>query len=136
MKVFISYSTKDGPLADRVVSALKQASIDTWYDKQEIIPGDNWGEKIAQGLKESDAMVLLLSPDALESPRVKWDLEYALGERAYSNRLITVLVGQQEQFPEEKLPWILRRLKIVRLAGSGTGPEELSKIAEALREVA
>ncbi|MGH9822469.1 MAG: TIR domain-containing protein, partial [Blastocatellia bacterium] len=37
MKVFISYATQDEALADRVVSALQQASIDTWYDKQEIV---------------------------------------------------------------------------------------------------
>jgi hypothetical protein len=136
MKVFISYSSKEEPLADRVVAAVQQASIETWYGKREIMPGDNWGEKIGQGLKECDAMVLLLSRDTLQSSRVRWDLEYALGERAYSNRLITVLAGQPDQLPSESLPWILRRLKIVRLSEPEATSEEFGKIAEALREVA
>lgn len=136
MKVFISYASQDAAVAEQVVTALRQAGIDIWYDKQEIAPGENWGERIAEGLKQSDSMVLLMSPDALHSSRVGWDLDYALGEPTYSNRLITVLVGGEDQFPEQKIPWILRRLKMVRLAGSGAGPEDLSKIAEAIKEVA
>ncbi|HEY6327779.1 MAG TPA: toll/interleukin-1 receptor domain-containing protein [Blastocatellia bacterium] len=136
MRVYISYSTKDEPIADQVVSALQRAGIDAWYGKREILPGDNWGEKIAEGLRASDAMVILLSPDSLQSQQARWELEYALGSATYSNRLITVLVGQEDQFPEDRVPWILRKLKVVRLAGSVANADEFGKIAQALKGAA
>jgi lactate dehydrogenase-like 2-hydroxyacid dehydrogenase len=67
MKVFISHSSKDEALAAKVVSYLERAGLDVWYDEREIMPGDNSGEKIDQGLRESDAMVVLLTPNALEN---------------------------------------------------------------------
>jgi hypothetical protein len=65
MKVFISYASKDEALASKLVASLEEAGLDAWYKKREILPGDNWAEKISQGLKESNAMVVLLTADAL-----------------------------------------------------------------------
>ncbi len=84
MKVFISHSSKDQDLAARVVSSLEKSGLDVWYDKREILPGDNWADKIAQGLRESDAMVVLLTPSALESDSVNWDIDFAPGFPGYS----------------------------------------------------
>ena len=47
MKVFISYSSKDEALATKIVESLEEAGLDAWYKKREILPGDNWAEKIA-----------------------------------------------------------------------------------------
>jgi hypothetical protein len=41
MKVFISYAHKDEALAAKVVTSLEKAGLDAWYDKREIMPGDN-----------------------------------------------------------------------------------------------
>jgi hypothetical protein len=137
MKVFISYSHKDAALAREIAGFLEGVGITPWYDEQEILPGDNWAEKVAQGLKESDAMVVLLSPDALRSDRhVQWEIGYALGEWAYNKRLITVMVGEPEQFPKEGFPWILRRLKVIPLRQESHREESLRQLAQALKEVA
>jgi hypothetical protein len=136
MKVFISYSHKDEALARQVVMFLENAGLNAWYDKREIMPGDNWAEKVAEGLKECDAMVVLLSPDALESDHVRWDISYALGEKAYSRRLVTVLVGDPQEFSKDGFPWILRRLKVVPLPERDNNEDGLRQIAQALKEVA
>jgi predicted nucleotide-binding protein len=70
MKVFISYAHNDMPLAKRVTNALEQSGLDVWDAEREILPGDNWAKKIAKALEESDAMVVLLTPDALSSKTV------------------------------------------------------------------
>ena len=64
------------------------------------MPGDNFGHEIARALEESEAMVVLLTPEALHSPWVKWEIESALSGTRYRNRLIPVLVGDPQQLPE------------------------------------
>ena len=66
MKVFISHSHETRALAKKVGESLKRAGLDVWTE-QEILPGDNWAEKIGQGLASSQAMVVLLTPEALNS---------------------------------------------------------------------
>lgn len=136
MQVFISYSHIDDALAEKVAAALEAAGFDAWYDKREIIPGENWAEKIAQGLRESNAMIVLLTPHALESDRVRMDIDFALCENAYSHRLIPVFVGDPEDFPTYKIPWIFSHLKTVNLPKNGKNDEQLKRITDAIKEVA
>lgn len=136
MKVFISYSHKDEPLASRVVASLEAAGLDAWYSKREIMPGDNWADKIAQGLRESDAMVVLLTPNALESGSLLWDIDYALSQRPFKRRLIPVLVGDSDDFPSEKIPWIFSHLQTIKLSENGKNDEQLQQIVKVLKDAA
>ncbi|MEK6300912.1 MAG: toll/interleukin-1 receptor domain-containing protein [Acidobacteriota bacterium] len=136
MKVFINYSRKDQALADKVVAALEDAGLDAWYDKREIMPGENWARKISKGLKESDAMVVLLTPDALESDFVRANIDFALSESAYDRRLIPVLVGEPGDILARNIPWIFKHLKTMKLSEHGRNEEQLKQIAQVLKEVA
>ena len=73
------------------------------------MPGDNWADEVARALEESQAMVVLLTPGPM-SPEVKRNIEYALGSKNYSNRLIPVVVGDAKDFPTTVIPWIVRRM--------------------------
>ena len=55
-------------------------------------------------------MVVLLTQAAVSSPNVKRNIEYALGAKNYSNRLIPVVVGNLDRFPAAEVPWIVRRM--------------------------
>ena len=136
MKVFISYSSKDEALATKIVASLEDAGLDAWYKKREIMPGDNWAEKIAQGLKESNAMVVLVTADAMESDAVRSNISYALSEKAFSKRLIPVLVGDSGDFPQDRIPWIFKRLQTVKLSTDGKNEEQFKKIVEFLKDAA
>lgn len=135
MKVFISHSHDTRALAHKVSEALKRAGLDVW-NEQEILPGDNWAAKIGQALESSQAMVVLLTPEALNSPTVLWDIEYALGRKTFSKRLIPVLVGFGENLPLENLPWILKHLQVIELPAYGKQDEGIARITQALQAVA
>ena len=135
MKVFISYSSKDEALATKIVESLEEAGLDAWYKKREILPGDNWAEKIASGLKESNAMVVLVTNDALESDAVVDNISYALNEPVFSKRLIPVIVGDSDDFLD-KMPWIFKRLHTVTLSKDGKNEEQFKQIAQALKDAA
>ncbi len=133
MKVFLSYAYKDEFLAKRITSALIKNGLDVWNAEAEILPGDNFAEKISDALKDSDAMVALISPESLKSKNVQWEIEYALGNKSYSNRVIPVLVGSEESLSSESIPWILRRLQMIRVAKPEQADEEINQITEALK---
>lgn len=135
MKVFISYAHSDEALVRKIVAILKRAGLEVW-DDSEILPGDNWAEQVAQALKESEAMVVLLTPEATRSRWVRREIEYALGEKRYSKRLIPVLVGDPTDFSQEDIPWILWRFQMIKLAEYDKEEEGIQQIAQALLEAA
>ncbi len=136
MKVFISYAHKDELLAAKVVTYLEKSGLDAWYDKREIMPGDNWADKIAQGLRESDAMVVLLTANALDSESVRRDIDYALSQKPFKRRLIPVIVGDSENFTSHRIPWIFNHLQTIKLADNGKDEEQLEQIAQVLKDAA
>ncbi len=133
MKVFLSYSHKDSKLAEQIAKELSKFDLDVWNAETEIFPGDNWAEKVSDALKDSDAMVVLITPDSLESKTVQREIEYALGNNSYNNRLIPVLVGSEETVSEKSLPWVLQKLQTVRLSKPEQFNIQVGQINKAIR---
>ena len=139
MKVFLSHSHADAPLAARVSEALQRSGFEVWDSDFNLLPGDNWAAEVGRALEESEAMVVLLTPAAADSPYVKRDIEYALGAKNYSNRLIPVVVGDLGRIPAKEIPWtkeipwIVRRMPWVGLEDYGSGDPEVQPIADAIR---
>ena len=136
MKVFISHAYTDEPFVRKVATGLEKVGLEVWDATREILPGDNWADKVARALKESEAMVVLLTPDALRSSWVHWEIQYALGEQSYRNRLIPVLVGDPEELPKEDVPWILRRLQMINMGEYDREEEGIDQIAQTLLQAA
>ena len=136
MKVFISHAHTDDPFVKKVANGLEEVGLEVWDATREILPGDNWADKIAQALRESEAMVVLLTPDALRLGWVRRDIEYALGQQGYRERLIPVLVGHPEELNREEIPWILRRLHVIDMGEYAEEEEGINQIARALLEAA
>jgi len=131
MKVFISYAHEDKELAWKISDALKKYGLEVW-DEREIMPGENWAAKVSHALQSSSALIVLITPKALESKWVPREIEYALGKTAFKNRLVTVLVGPPGKMPQGKIPWILRHLQCVELPGTDDGEEGIGQIAKSL----
>lgn len=128
MKVFLSYDERDKETAEGLASRLSQAGHDVWWADGRILPGDNWGLEVGKALEECEAMVVLLSPAALASRAVRGDINFALSTPSYADRLIPVQVATT---PPEKIPWILRKLKIIRF-GPTNRAEAVRRIVERL----
>ena len=69
--IFISYSRVDQAFAVELASELTDAGADVWLDLDDIAAGVNWSQAIQAGLDESDALLILLSPDAMASENVR-----------------------------------------------------------------
>lgn len=132
MQVFISHSQSDSPLAARVSEALRKTGLKVWDAQLNLLPGDNWPAQVGRALEESDAMVVLLTPNSVISPHVKAEMVYALGSKSYSNRLIPVAVGGRDRLSVGEIPWMVRRLRWVDLPNPESSDPEVKPIADAL----
>jgi len=85
-KVFISYSHKDSEYAHKLVGELSRWGIEAWIDDR-IDYGTQWPKVIEQNLDDCDAFILLMTPDAKESPWVINELAYIQNrERSENNK--------------------------------------------------
>ena len=70
-QVFISYSRKDISFIDRLAADLKTAGIDVWYDVSRIAGGARWRSEIENALRNSQYVIVVLSPDSIVSEWVE-----------------------------------------------------------------
>jgi hypothetical protein len=126
MRIFFSYAASDRDFAKDIASRLAEEGYEVSHPDQELSPGDNWSLKIGEALRDSKAMVVLLTPEAVRSDWVRREIEYALGSKNYKGRLIPVVIR-----PTQDIPWILRKFPMIQ---ASKNPVETSKrIVEALR---
>ncbi len=126
-RVFLSYAEKDRDMATRFRQKMEGAGMDVWFDETDVVPGANWGEALSKALKSSDAMVTLISPASGKSARVAREIEFAITQPRYQQKLIPVLLR-----PTKNYPWILERLNLIDATGD---PESApQRVVQALRE--
>ncbi|PHR26894.1 MAG: molecular chaperone Tir [Desulfotalea sp.] len=90
MKVFINHSGRDKKFTTRLAEALNKAGIETWVDKFEINTGDNLFQKIQDGIKECDYIIVILSKNYTQSSWTKKHLN-AFAMQEVSNNKNTIL---------------------------------------------
>src|SRR5215208_5342480 len=96
-KVFISHARED---KERFVLAfarrLRAQGVDAWVDQWEILPGDSLVDKLfEEGLREADAVIVVVSRHSVDKPWVREELNAALVNRINRRtRLIPVLIDE------------------------------------------
>jgi hypothetical protein len=74
-EIFISHSKKDDTFANWLKEKLASVNLNVWYDNDVILYGNSILEKIDEGLKESDILILIVSKNALNSQWVKNEIK-------------------------------------------------------------
>jgi hypothetical protein len=65
--VFISSAREDSGVVLRLAKDLKQAGVSVWVSKSDLRPGQEWSTDFQQALLTSRAVIVILSPAAVES---------------------------------------------------------------------
>lgn len=98
-KVFLSYASED---KERFVLSfaekLRIRGVDAWLDIWEIYPGDSLIEKIfEEGLKYSQAIIIILSKNSVNKPWVKEELNASMVKKINEgSKLIPVIIDDCE----------------------------------------
>lgn len=95
--IFLSYASTDSDAAELVKEKLQNFDITVWQDRDGgIKAGDKWRDQIEAGIKSSDAVLILLTPESCASAYVTFEWAYALG---LGKRLIPLLWKECEKHP-------------------------------------
>ncbi|NBO65868.1 MAG: TIR domain-containing protein, partial [Acidobacteria bacterium] len=123
--LFISYSRQDSELARRLIDDLVKAERDCWLDTVAIKGGDEWIVSIAGAIRNSYAMLVLVTANSLNSRWVRDEILWARKKKKLIIPLLFadveeldqyfLLVGNQEidffqQDYQKALDWLLQSL--------------------------
>ena len=90
-QVFISYARPDKKRVAKLVTALRRAGFDTWWD-DDIPAGAGWEETIEKALDEAEAVIVGWSPTSVASENVRSEARVARAR----GRLVQLFLEQCE----------------------------------------
>jgi hypothetical protein len=107
--IFFSYTRRDGEFALKLAEDLRGAGIPIWIDQLDIPVGTRWDEQVQAALLSTRWMLLILSPESVESENVLDEIAYALD---HDIAVIPVLLR------ECRLPLRVARIQYIDFTGS------------------
>lgn len=87
--VFLSYSSRDRALLDNLLSALRRADENVWFDEK-LGGGDVWWQKILERIRDCDVFLIALTNNSLQSKPCLAELRYA---QALQKPVLPVQIG-------------------------------------------
>lgn len=79
-KVFLSFSQDDRATAEALTRALRARDVEVWNSEDSIEPGEGIATVLRNMISDSDAVVVLLSSDSINSPGVLFEAGAAMGQ--------------------------------------------------------
>lgn len=125
--IFLSYSRRDIEPARRLYGALRRKGHSVWFDKESLLPGEDWELAIENAIHEAKAVLICLSSN--------W-----VHQRGYIHKELKLALEIMKEIPEGQihtipvrldqcpLPQSLRRLQWVDIFE----PDGLDKLERAL----
>ena len=90
-EAFLSHSSEDGAIAQRIAELLCEHGVATFYAPTNIVGHQQWQDEILKALQRCDWFLVLLSPNAVQSMWVKRETAFALKEKRYEDRIVPLL---------------------------------------------
>jgi hypothetical protein len=94
--VFISHSKRDAAVARQLANNLRRLGLTALNSADTLQPGDDWRKTTQTAIKQSDALILIASPDALSS---SWAL-YETGAAEALGKRVMVLLPERHSVAE------------------------------------
>ena len=107
---FLSYSREDEDEVTRIAERLRdEASLQVWFDRWELVPGDPWQEKLEQALRETSTSVVFIGRKGLgnwQAPEVR----AALNRNAERRMRVVPVALPGVDVKDERIPLFLKNL--------------------------
>ena len=109
-KLFVSHASSDRKFVGKLATVLEEHGIAFWYSHTNLIGAQQWQDEIGNALKKCDWLMVVLSPKSVTSMWVKRELNYALREGRYEDRIVPVLYKRCDY---ERLSWTLGAFQMI-----------------------
>lgn len=97
-QVYLSYTMRDIEIAKMIAIRLREDGFEPWLAHEQIRPGDRWVDKIVDGIKKSQWVLLLLSENTSSSEWIEQEIDYVFQLESQLGRrlLLPVLISGNE----------------------------------------
>jgi hypothetical protein len=105
--VFLSYCSRDESFADAACAFLENRGVTCWIAPRDVSPGAVFDEAIIDAIESTQALVLILSGSANDSPFVKNEVNraFAKGKAIFTFRIEEVTPGKALEFYLARHHW-------------------------------
>jgi hypothetical protein len=87
LKVFLCHSSKDKSFVRRLNFRLQENGIETWFDEEDILVGQSFISRMEEGVRESDFIAVVLTPNFLKGIWADRELQMALIHEVKAGRV-------------------------------------------------
>jgi tetratricopeptide (TPR) repeat protein len=132
--VFISHVEENTQTALEIARGLEGAGYTTWTYERDSCPGPDYLDQVERAIDESQAVIVLISPDALGSQQVEDEVKWA---REQGKHLVPILEGiSWSEFQSRRPRWrmALGIATAVSVPPEGAGPI-FPRLVRGLREL-
>jgi TIR domain len=118
-KVFISHSSLDKWIAERMAEKIYEIGAQYWLDVRDLEGGGNIREEINKGVRESQEVIVLFSPNSVDSHWVSFEI----GAASVKKRHLTPILNNVNY----KDVQLIQGMKAIDLNNFGQYLTELKK---------
>jgi tetratricopeptide (TPR) repeat protein len=135
--VFLSYAHEDATPAQRIVTALRDAGVEVWFDQSELRGGDAWDKKIKKQIRECALFLPVISAHTDTRAEGYFRLEWLLAvERsrlmADDAAFLVPVVIDATTDAGARVPDKFRDVQWTRLRDGETPPEFAERVKQLL----
>jgi hypothetical protein len=102
---FISYSSKDHEIAERLYADLQAKGVRCWFAPEDLKIGDKFRQRIDESIRLYDKLLLVLSEDSISSSWVEDEVESALERERNENRLVLFPIRIDDAVENTQKAW-------------------------------
>jgi len=102
-KVFLSFDARDADLAKDLVKQLTEAGVEVVSPTVELRPSGDWLATVESRIRECDEVVVLLTANSLDAPRVVMEMGAAYGMH---KRVVPLSLGVDDNPMVKDLPYV------------------------------
>jgi len=116
MKVFISYISRDGRIAEALAQELNRKDIQVLSASTSAGPGrDDLYKAIRSFVQSADAMIALVSKHSYSSSIIREEIDEALFNERFKGKFLPVIITDgEEELP--RMPWVLRSIEHLQVS--------------------
>jgi TolB-like protein/Flp pilus assembly protein TadD len=123
--VFLSYASQDAEAAQRICEALRAAGVEVWFDRNELVGGDAWDQKIRGQIASCTLFVPLISANTqarLEGYfRLEWKIAVQRTHTMADERVFLLpVVIDETRDAEARVPAEFKTVQWTRLPSGET----------------
>lgn len=116
LSIFLSYTSRDHDLADRIRLALVASKHKVFFDRHALAPGQEFDIRIARAIEQADLFIFLITPDSVKEGHYTLT-ELGMAQQKWNHPDAHVLPVMIRSTPIEQLPPYLKAVTILTPAG-------------------